>query len=196
MMLLSSIGLPIPEEVTLVSVGILAFMGSNPQLFPPPFDGAPVVNVHVAAWISFFAVLGSDTLIYSLGRIYGRKAVLHPRVQQFVSPEAFTKVENWTKKYGVYAVAMFRFTPGVRFPGHIACGMLKLRFWKFISVDGLAALLSVPTQVYLIAFYGETILSKLQEFKYLVVCVVGVVLLFMGARWLYRKHRSEPQPSL
>ena len=195
MMLLSSVGLPIPEEVTLISVGILAFMGSHPHLFPPPFDGAPVVNVHVAAWVSFFAVLGSDTLIYFLGRVYGRRAVTHPRVQKFVSPESFAKVENWTKKYGIYAVAMFRFTPGVRFPGHIACGMLRLPLWKFLTVDGAAALLSVPTQVYLIALYGETILSKLQEFKYILACVLAVAFLFVGLRWLYRRYRSQPQPS-
>ena len=37
MMLLSSVGFPLPEEVTLVSVGVLAFMGANPEHFPPPF---------------------------------------------------------------------------------------------------------------------------------------------------------------
>jgi membrane protein DedA with SNARE-associated domain len=188
--------LPLPEEVTLISVGILAFMGSHPHIFPPPFEGAPVVNVHVAAWVSFFAVVGSDTLIYFIGRVYGRRAVAHPRMQRFVSPEAFAKVENWTNKYGIYAVAMFRFTPGVRFPGHIACGMLRLPLWKFLAVDGIAALLSVPTQVYLIAFYGEAILSKLQEFKYFVAGVLILVLLFLGARWVYRRYFSTPQPSV
>lgn len=196
MMLLSSVGFPLPEEVTLISVGILAFMGSHPHLFPPPFEGAPVVNVHVAAWVSFCAVLGSDTLIYFIGRVFGRRAVAHPRMQRFVSPEAFGKVENWTKKYGIYAVAMFRFTPGVRFPGHVACGMLRLPLWKFLAVDGIAALFSVPTQVYLIAFYGEAILSKLQEFKYFVAGVVVLVLLFFGARWVYRRYFSTPQPSV
>ncbi|MGZ3746944.1 MAG: DedA family protein, partial [Pseudobdellovibrionaceae bacterium] len=34
MMLMSAIGLPLPEEVTLVSIGVLVFMGANPQHFP------------------------------------------------------------------------------------------------------------------------------------------------------------------
>lgn len=188
MMLLSSIGLPLPEEVTLISVGILAFMGAHPHLFPPPFEGAPVVNIHIAAWVSFFAILGSDTLIYGIGRVYGRRVVSHPRMQRMVPPKAFEKVEIWTKKFGIYAVAMFRFTPGVRFPGHLACGILHLPLWKFLAVDSVAALISVPTQVYLIAFYGEAILTKLQEFKYFVALVLGTILIFFLLRWIYRRY--------
>ncbi len=44
MMMASGFGLPLPEEVYIVSVGILAYMGAHPDLFPPPFVGAPVVN--------------------------------------------------------------------------------------------------------------------------------------------------------
>ncbi|MCB0371100.1 MAG: DedA family protein, partial [Bdellovibrionales bacterium] len=68
MMLASALGLPLPEEVTLVSAGFLAFMGSRPDLFPPPYPGAPVVNANEAAMISFFAVFCSDFLIYFVGR--------------------------------------------------------------------------------------------------------------------------------
>ena len=39
LMIASSFGLPVPEEITLVSVGLVAYMGSRPDLFPPPTKG-------------------------------------------------------------------------------------------------------------------------------------------------------------
>lgn len=187
MMLLSAVGLPLPEEVTLISVGILAFMGSHPEHFPPPFPGAPVVNVHTAAIIAFFAVFFSDFLIYGVGRVFGRKLLYHPRVHKMFPPHLMKRVEEWTHKYGAYACGIFRFTPGIRFPGHLACGMLHFPVWKFLLIDGLAAAISVPTQIYLLAHYGEPILMKLRQFKLVVFGIIGLLLIY----FVFRKIREK-----
>jgi len=187
MMLLSAIGLPLPEEMTLISVGVLAFMGANPQHFPPPFPGAPVVNVHTAAAIAFFAVFFSDFLIYTIGRVFGRKLLYHPRVHKMFPPHLMKRVEEWTHKYGTYACGIFRFTPGIRFPGHLACGMLHFPVWKFLLIDGIAALISVPTQIYLLAHYGEPILMKLRQFKLVVFAVIAILLIY----FLFKKIREK-----
>ncbi|WP_246845621.1 DedA family protein [Bdellovibrio sp. ZAP7] len=187
MMLLSAVGLPLPEEVTLISVGILAFMGAHPEHFPPPFPGAPVVNVHTAAIIAFFAVFVSDFLIYGVGRVFGRKLLYHPRVHKMFPPHLMKRVEEWTHKYGAYACGIFRFTPGIRFPGHLACGMLHFPVWKFLLIDGLAAAISVPTQIYLLAHYGEPILMKLRQFKLVVFGIIGLLLIY----FVFRKIREK-----
>jgi membrane protein DedA with SNARE-associated domain len=187
MMLLSAVGLPLPEEVTLISVGILAFMGAHPDHFPPPFPGAPVVNVHTAAIIAFFAVFFSDFLIYGVGRVFGRKLLYHPRVHKMFPPHLMKRVEEWTHKYGAYACGIFRFTPGIRFPGHLACGMLHFPVWKFLLIDGLAAAISVPTQIYLLAHYGEPILMKLRQFKLVVFGLIGLLLIY----FLFKKIREK-----
>ena len=191
MMLLSAVGFPLPEEVTLVSVGILAFMGANPQLFPPPYAGAPVVNVHTAAIIAFLAVFFSDFLIYTLGRVFGRKILRRPAVQKLISESMMKKVEDWTRKYGAYACGIFRFTPGIRFPGHLACGMLKFPIWKFMLIDGLAALISVPVQIYLLAHYGEPILVKLRQFKLVVLAIIVIVVVYFLIKKIRDKYRAN-----
>lgn len=193
MMFLSAVGLPIPEEVTLISVGIIAFMGANPDLFPPPFVGAPVVEIHTAAWMAFLAVFMSDSVIYFLGRFYGSKLITHPRTKRFFPESAMTRIKEWTQRYGVYAVGIFRFTPGIRFPGHLASGMLYYPYWKFALVDCIAAGISVPTQIYLIAHYGEPILAQIQEFKLIVAGVLVAVLVYILCRWLYRKWTERKQ---
>lgn len=187
MMLLSSVGFPLPEEVTLISVGILAFMGAHPQHFPPPYPDAPVVSVHMASIIAFTAVVGSDFLIYVIGRVFGRKLLYHPRVHRFFPEHLMQKVEAWTHKYGAYACGIFRFTPGLRFPGHLACGMMQYPAWKFIVIDGVAALISVPTQIYLLAQYGEPILNKLRQFKMVLLVVLALVAVY----FLIKKVRQR-----
>lgn len=196
MMILSSVGFPLPEEVTLVSVGVLAFMGANPEHFPPPYIGAPVVNVHTASVIAFFAVLGSDTLIYFIGRKFGRKILYHPRMQKMFSENMMRKVEEWTHKYGAYACGIFRFTPGLRFPGHLICGVMHFPVWKFLVIDGLAALISVPTQIYLLAHYGEPILMKLRQFKIVFFSVIGLLLVYFLIKKLREKRALARETKL
>ncbi|XGC79625.1 DedA family protein [Bdellovibrio bacteriovorus] len=191
MMMLSAVGFPLPEEVTLISVGILAFMGANPEHFPPPYPGAPVVNVHTASIIAFTAVVTSDFVIYLLGRVFGRKLLYHPRVHKFFPEDMMKRVEEWTHKYGAYACGIFRFTPGLRFPGHLACGMLHYPAWKFLVIDGIAALISVPTQIYLLAHYGEPILKYLRQFKMVVLAIIGLVLLYMLIKWLRNRFLKK-----
>lgn len=190
MMALSAVGFPLPEEVTLISVGILAFMGAHPQHFPPPYEGAPVVSVHMASAVAFTAVICSDFFIYFLGRFFGRKLLYHPRVSRFFPEHVMKKVEDWTHKYGAYACGIFRFTPGLRFPGHLVTGMMKYPAWKFLVIDGMAALISVPTQIYLLAHYGEPILKYLRQFKIVLFAVLALVLVYflvkkMKQRWAH-----------
>lgn len=191
MMLLSAVGLPFPEEATLVSVGILAYMGAHPDKYPPPYPGAPFVHAQTAAATAFLAVFMSDFLIYGIGRMFGRQVFDLKPMRAILSEENRQKIEEWTKKYGAYACGIFRFTPGIRFPGHLACGMLKFPAWKFGLIDGIAALISVPTQILLLAHYGEKILGFLKQFKLVVLCLLLIVLLmFVYKKWIKPKLQS------
>jgi membrane protein DedA with SNARE-associated domain len=176
MMMASGFGFPLPEEVTIMSVGFLAFMGANPDLFPPPYPGAPVVNAYEAAAITTAAVLFADTLVFTIGRVFGRKIIKGKFFKRIFNEKVMDRIQRFVKKYGIYATFIFRFTPGIRFPAHIFLGMSNMPLWKFLSVDLVAALLSVPTQVLLLYFYGEDILSLIYRFK-IVLAILGLVIL-------------------
>ncbi len=191
MMVMSSFGLPIPEEVTLLSVGFIAHMGANPDQYPPPYEGAPVVNPLFLAALATVTVFCTDFLIYCIGRFWGRKFITHPYMARMFSPALLERAESFTRKYGMLATGIFRFTPGVRFPGHLLCGMLKFSPWKFGLIDGIAVLISVPTQVLLLAFYGEHILGALKQFKTVVFAILGVVLIAFIAIKLREKYRNR-----
>jgi membrane protein DedA with SNARE-associated domain len=181
----SSFGLPVPEEVTLVSVGLLAYLAKNPEKFPPPEPGATPVNVYALMVICFFAVFLSDALVFAIGKYGGTNLKKRPSWKKFFRSRAFRKAEVWAKHHGAIMSGVFRFTPGLRFPGHMICGMMGLPFWKFALVDGGAALLSVPTQIWFVATYGEEILGVIKQFKLIVLSLIAIGLLVYFARRFY-----------
>lgn len=182
-MLASSFGLPIPEEVVLLSSGLLAYMALHPEEYPPPFPGAQGVDVLTLCFVSFLGVFGSDFLVYLIGKYFGGKMIKTKFFQKKIAGKGFETINKWFNRYGALAAGIFRFTPGLRFPGHLSCGLLGLPMWKFIAVDGAAALISVPTQIYLIATYGGVILTKIAEFKKWLLITAA----FVGVIWLLRK---------
>lgn len=179
MMLGSAFGLPIPEEITIVSLGLIAYIGSNPHLFPPIEGATHAVSVLPAALICFAAVFLSDCLVFTIGRTVGRKISTWGSMKSIFNPKVMGTIDRLTHKYGVWGVAIFRFTPGLRFPAHILLGMSPLPLWKFLAVDGLAALLSVPTQIIIIAHYGEVILGTLHQFKVYFFVALAIAFLFL-----------------
>ena len=182
----SSFGLPIPEEMTLVSAGLVAYMARNPADFPPPSSDAVGVNLVVLSIVCYVAVLGSDLFIYFLGKYFGQKIIRTKFFNNNIGQERFNKINKIFNKYSYWACGLFRFTPGIRFPGHMSCGLMGIPLWQFLLVDGIAALISVPTQVIAVAFYGEVILAKLREFKLILVAVIGALVLIYLLKRLYK----------
>jgi membrane protein DedA with SNARE-associated domain len=127
-------------------------------------------------------------VVYLIGKIFGGRIIKTKFFQKQVAGTVFDKINSWFQKYGGWACGIFRFTPGLRFPGHLSCGLLGIPLWKFCAIDGLAALISVPTQVYFVATYGGTVLKHLKEFKIALACILGVVLIVWLVRRVYLKN--------
>jgi membrane protein DedA with SNARE-associated domain len=187
-MLAASFGLPIPEELTLISAGLVAYAAQHPDLFPPPYPGAQGVNIFTLCIVSFLAVFGADLVVYLIGKIFGGRIIKTQFFQKRIAGAVFDKINLWFQKYGGWACGIFRFTPGLRFPGHLSCGLLGIPLWKFCAIDGLAALVSAPTQVYFVATYGGTVLKHFKEFKLVLVSLLGVALIVFLVRKVYLKN--------
>jgi len=191
-MLAASFGLPIPEELTLISVGLVANMAAHPEIYPPPYPGAQGVDTLTLCIVCFVAIVGADTIVYLIGKIFGGRIIKMKFFQKQVAGAGFEKINSWFQKYGGWACGIFRFTPGLRFPGHLSCGLLGIPLWKFLAIDGLAALLSVPTQVYFVATYGREVLTYLKDVKIFLLVAAGVALLVWLGRRIYLKNVRKP----
>jgi membrane protein DedA with SNARE-associated domain len=186
----SSFGLPFPEEIVLITAGAAVYVARSESLK----TGLPsTLNPEMVALVCFAAVFISDALVFFLGRRFGISLLNKRPFSILLTPPRLKKVESWTSQYGALACGIFRFTPAIRFPGHFMCGALKIKWLTFIIVDGLAALLTVPSQVLLIAYYGDEILIYFKQFK--ITILVIAILLFVGWMIYKRVNRSTLQES-
>ena len=188
LMFASSFGLPIPEELTLITAGLVAHMAHNPDIYPPPYEGAVGVDVFTLSIVCFMAVFLSDLTVYFIGKFFGAHIIKTKFFQKQVAGNGFDRINSWFSKYGPMACGIFRFTPGLRFPGHMSCGLFGIPIWKFIAVDGTAALLSVPTQVYFVATYGDVILVNIKKFQGYVLLGLAAIFLVWMLKKIYHKH--------
>lgn len=176
-MFLSSFGLPVPEEVSIISLGLLSYAGSRPDLFPPPSPDSPVIDAFSASLVCSGSIYLSDFTVFSLGKYFGPAVFSSKFVQKFVSKKRYFMVKAWARKWGRVVPAMFRLIPGLRFPGHLMCGAFGIKTSNFLIVDGIVILVIVPTQIFLISHFGEEVLQVMKRFQ----IVLGILCaLFFG----------------
>jgi len=190
-LLLCGVGLPLPEEVTLIACGLLLHQGEVAFL--------PITIV------CSVAILAGDTVPYWMGRRFGPKAVEHRWVAKILHPERFAIVEEKFQKHGSWVVFMCRFLPGIRIPAYFTAGTLGMRYLRFLMLDALGVTISVPTSIYIALIFGgqiERLKEQMDNFHlilaFALVAVVGVVIFRMFVRRrekqveaLREKHGTE-----
>ncbi len=175
-MVLSSLGLPVPEEISIISLGVLSYVGSKPDLFPPPFEGAPHVEVIPAMIVCSLSIYLSDFIVYSIGRSYGPSLFASAWFKKIVPEKRLSTVKTLARRWGRIVPGLFRLIPGVRFPGHLMCGALGIRRTTFLAVDGAVVLTVVPTQIFLISYYGETVIDLMKRFQFILGGLCALIL--------------------
>ncbi|MEW6776011.1 MAG: DedA family protein [Bdellovibrionota bacterium] len=144
-LLACGLGLPIPEDITLVTAGYLAEVG--------------IIDRWWATAICLFAVLAGDSVIFGLGRRYGEDILDAPVIHQIFGKKRMERASYYFEKYGKKVVFIGRFIAGARAPIFLISGILKMRYRTFILLDGIAALISVPVLVWV----GYTFAADIQD---------------------------------
>ena len=178
-LLLCGLGLPIPEDVSLISAGYLAHRG--------------VVNLHTVFLVCFASVLGGDCIAFMLGRLFGSRLLDSRLARRFFRPRKQIRVRAYFRKYGSKVIFIARFLPGLRFSIYLSAGTLRVRPSVFITYDSLAALVSVPALVYLAWAFGEHIdhvVSWARRSEYGILTVVLLAAAWFAVK-LLRKRRHE-----
>lgn len=146
-LLACGIGLPLPEEVTLIGSGLLLYQGHVSFL--------PIVLICSAA------ILIGDTIPFWLGRHYGLSALNVRWVRKLIPPVRFERMKVRFEEHGNWATFACRFFAGVRIPGYFVAGMMGMKYPRFLLLDALGVLISVPVSIYLGKLFGSQV-EKLQ----------------------------------
>ena len=129
LLILGGVGLPFPEDATLILTGFLV---------------AQNVIKPVQTFLAVYSgLLISDFLLYWVGKKYGRMLVLHKRFRKIISPEQLSRLEEKFKRRGVWVVLIGRHFLGLRAQIFLVAGVMRMSATKFLLADGATSLFTI-----------------------------------------------------
>ncbi len=191
-LVLCGFGLPMPEDVVLVTGGVLAWLSSDLEsvslagMFQDPGLLAMVV-------VGLGGILAGDSVIFWAGRRFGHRVADFRPLRRIITPEKLELVEKKVRTRGNVVVMFARFIPGLRAPTYFTVGHARLPYWKFLVFDGAAALISAPLWVCVGFWFGSDLEEAARvgsQFSHYILLAVGVVLAGLGLRWLQARRAA------
>lgn len=177
-LLLCGVGLPLPEEVTLIASGLLVHQGQ--------------VDFYGITIVCSVAILLGDSVPYMLGRRYGMSALKVRWVRRIIHPERFARLEKRFERHGNWAVFACRFFAGVRIPGYFLAGTMRMSYGRFLLLDALGVLISVPASIWMGMIFAEQV-DRLQEsFRSLHLVLAFAILCLALALLIRGRWRKGP----
>jgi membrane protein DedA with SNARE-associated domain len=177
LLLLSAMGMPLPEDLTLAAAGYLI---SKDLMSPLP-----------AALVGILGVVTGDQFVYSLGKHFGPKVVAHRWFSHVLSPQRYEWVRGRFARHGTKMVFFARFVSGLRGPVFIAAGVLQMPRGKFLLYDLAGALLNVPLFMlagYLAGPHLESVVLDVQRAWRVVAVLLLLVAAYFALSSLARKR--------
>jgi membrane-associated protein len=163
----------VPSETSVILAGVLASQGD-------------LVLILVIVFAAAGAVAG-DNLSYWIGRKLGDRVV-----NRFFKGERRKQVDwahRQVEERGGYLIIIGRFIPGGRTAVTLSCGMLKMRWRRFLAFDVVAGLVWA-TYATMLGYVGGTTFENdpLKGFLLAFVVALGIAGAIEGFRW-YRRRR-------
>ena len=129
LLILGGLGLPLPEDATLMLCGFLLFNGT---VKPVP-----------AFLVVYAGLLLADVMIYWFGRTYGDAITGHRWFQKLISQQRLEELKERFRKRGLVYILIDRHIIGIRVQLFLAAGVIKMPLPRFILADGLSATLTI-----------------------------------------------------
>ena len=185
---LSAVGLPVPEEVTLIASGFAVY-----------WEGA---NYWLASLACVLGILASDAIIYAMGRLWEHKLLTSRPILFVLSEKRQARIRRLFERHGSKAVFIARFVPVLRFGVYSYAGQHRMSFAKFLLLDLLGALISGPVTILVGVYAGGKLADParaaelanriVREERQWIYAVVGGLVFLMAVRWLWN-YRVYPR---
>ena len=177
---LTGMGLPVPEEVLVIGAGIASHKGT--------FEPLLALVTCIAA-----AMMG-DCVSYGIGYHFGHGLLREHRwFARVLNARTERQMEQKIRQHGLKALIVTRFLVGVRSPVYVAAGILRVPFRWFILCDLISASLVVSLFFGLSFLFAEQILqmwNRIQRAE-MALTVVVVAAVLGVAIYFYVRHRRR-----
>ncbi len=176
LLILGGIGLPVPEDATLVLCG---FLIANDVIRP----------LHALA-VVYAGLLAADTVVYHLGKKYGSKAITHRGFQRLLSAEKLSELEKRFNRKGIFVILFGRHLVGLRVQIFLAAGILRMQYVKFILADAASAIITIAIMVGVGYGGGSSLEIILKDVKRVEHWVIFALFSCLTVYLIYRYIRS------
>ncbi len=133
LLVFGGIGLPFPEDTTLILAGFLI--------------SQRIILALPALIVVYTGALIADMLIFFAGRKYGRRILDLPRFQKIISVGRFQTMEKRFKTYGTILILAGRHVVGLRAQLFLVAGVLKMPVLKFVLTDAISLSLTLAVMM-------------------------------------------------
>jgi len=178
-LVLGSLGVPIPEEMPIIAAAVLSHEG--------------VVRWWLALPVCLLGVLSGDMVLYWVGRHWGANILTWRVVRLVLTPQRAQWLQAAYRRHALKTLVTARHVTGVRAAAFLTAGMARVPFWKFVVADAGAAALGVPFLFGLAYFFTEEITAiaadvhRMERWLALAGLLVLAALLVVGVwRWKRR----------
>jgi membrane protein DedA with SNARE-associated domain len=184
---LCGLGLPVPEEVTLISSGLAV--------------GWKQADFLLASAACVAGILAGDLLIFVMGRVLGRKFLASRPMQWILTEKRQRRIDELFAKHGSKAIFFARFLMGVRIGVYAYAGQHGMGVFRFLFLDLLGALISGPTSIFIGKLAAERIAEPeaarafaenlIRQGHHWVWAILAAVAAAMALHWLIRRRRAR-----
>lgn len=140
-LLLGSLGVPIPEEMPIIGAAVMSHEG--------------IVRWWAALPVCLVGVLSGDMVLYWVGRNWGTQVLDWRLVRLALSRAREQWLQAAYRQHALKTVAAARHVMGLRAAAFLTAGSARVPFWKFVVADAGAALVSVPLTFGLAYFFTD-----------------------------------------
>jgi len=181
-LLLCGFGLPVPEDITLIAGGLMAYYGR--------------ADVFVMIGTGLAGVMIGDGVMFHVGKRFGYRVFEWKWMAKILHAERLEAVKDKLKNHGYKVIFSARFMPGVRSLVFLSSGALGIPFRVFLLFDGMAALISVPAIVYSCFFFGSQInqaVGVIKNVEHGILAVIGLGILYFVVKYFLKKRRERKE---
>lgn len=169
---------PIPEEVFMMSAGVLVATGR--------------MSWAEALAACTFGLFTRNAIAFVLSRRFGRWLLSHPRVVRFVGPDRLATWYGRIERRASLASFLIAWGTGGRVKLIIVAGAMDVPYGTFFLYNGLGTALGVPLWMLLGFTFGDPLITAFQEAFPVMVAASTALVVAAVLGWLAWK-RWGPQ---
>ena len=148
-LVLGSLGVPIPEEMPIITAAVLSHEG--------------IVRWWLALPLCLLGVFSGDVVLYWVGRHWGEQLLNWRMVRLVLSPAREQWLKTAYRRHALKTVVTARRVMGLRAAVFLTAGIARVSFWKFVVADAGAAVVGVPLGFGLAYFFTDQITAIMAD---------------------------------